>query len=125
MKLTISYKSLLYYKLLLYHLNRLRWLDTMEKGKDIHITIEGNAENPEVYNTFLFKTTEKALEVDLAIKDEQEEKIELVIKQSFSIDSDYMLRFCVELLMALQDYEKKYNNGKGLPPFEDSEDIDN
>lgn len=83
--------------------------------KAFSVTIEKKAETPVVYDYFLIKTTKDFLEIDLAQKNETAEKIELLVKESFAISADKMLQFCIDVFEALQQYEAKYQNHKGIP----------
>lgn len=88
--------------------------------KAFSVTIEKAAETPSKYDYFLLKTTEDALEIDLAQKHETKDKVELIVQQSFAIPADRMLPFFLDVFRALQKYEEKYQNGKGLPNISES-----
>lgn len=92
--------------------------------KSISVTIEKAAETPSKYDFFLMRTTEDALEIDLATKRETKDKVELNVQQSFSISSDRMIPFFIDLFEALKRYEEKYQNGKGFPTIAESKDTE-
>ena len=91
-------------------------MDKEEKeSKKISVSIESLSKSSKPYAYFLVQSTEDSLRIDLAEKHEGDDEIEVVVKESIAISADAMLRFTLDIIKELVNYEKKYNNGKGLP----------
>ena len=83
--------------------------------KKISVSIESLPKPPQPYAYFLVQSTKDALRIDLAEKYEENDEIKVIVKESIAISADEMLRFTLDIINELINYEKKYNNGKGLP----------
>jgi len=87
----------------------------MAKKKSLSVTIENPKEKIKTYDYFLMKIDEDALRIDFAeISNENDDKIDVFVKQSVAISADRMLKFCGDVILALSEYESKYKNGKGI-----------
>lgn len=67
----------------------------------------------------LIKPTKDGLFIALANRKETSHAVEFVIDNAFGVTADSMLNFAMDLVLALQEYEKQYKDGKGLPPLAD------
>lgn len=85
------------------------------EAKKFSVSIDPQVKPPKSFFYFLVRSSEDALYIDLAEKEETDSEIVVTIKESVAISSDVMLNFTVDILKELIEYEKKYKNGKGLP----------
>ena len=82
--------------------------------KKLSISFDPKINSPTLYKYFLITSSEEGLRIDFAKEKEKKHEISLEVKESISISADEMLRFAVEIIHGLADYESKYQNGKGL-----------
>ena len=82
--------------------------------KRISVSIAPELNEPKVYRNFLVHSEEDALRIDLAERTETEDQIEITVKESIAIHADEMLKFALDILNELIEYENKYKNQKGL-----------
>jgi len=89
------------------------------RNKEINFTLSENAATPKSYDLFLFRPEESNLEIHFATKTETGNKININIGEILLISADKMKEICSDLIEALIDCEKKYNNGYGLKVHND------
>lgn len=85
----------------------------LEDNKNIKWEI--NTTEMKKYDIPLLSFTEDYLEIDFAkISKTEDDQTMITIDETISIDADNMKPFLNMLINTMVDYEKKYNNGKGL-----------
>lgn len=86
-------------------------------GKDrkkISVSVDQKIVNPKPYSDFLVRSTEDALYIDLAEREDTGDEIKIHVKESISVSADAMITFAARILNELVDYENRYQNGKGI-----------
>lgn len=83
--------------------------------KKILVEFSTDPTDAKTYDVFLIKTEEDHLEIQLCARTDTDESITFDVQEVFKISADSMFPFCVDIVRALDSYEKKYQNHKGWP----------
>lgn len=89
-------------------------MENEQEKKKLSLSIESDITEPTLYHDFLIRSSEDALFIDFAKREESTSEVTIKVKESVAIPADQMKTFMLRILKELIVYEKKYKNGKGF-----------
>ena len=87
-----------------------------EIKKKFELTVLPEADDPSEFSLFMFDHSESGsnLLIQFANSYETDDKINITVGANISIPANRMRSFLLELIKAMNEYEKEFNNGLGI-----------